>query len=470
MIPRLAILVAVSLAGIGCNAILGNDVHELAAAGSQGGASGASSTPVDAGGGRSGGSSRDGSEATFDVAIGRDVTMGDAEVPDGTSPPCSSGAVRCQGANVNQCIAGQWIQTAQCPFACLNGACTGFCVPGTKQCNDLTPQTCDSTGQWLSGATCPNLCSLGECAGMCVPNNTLSCGSAATCNATAVQTCDGAGTWGSCLPAPSDCLALPSGWQAVAMTQDTCPDGFGAAQTYLTSATGAAFTCTCGCGGTQTCSGSFTLNHYGADAGATCDGTPTTRTAAVTPNCVTGNYGSIAFGDGYTISAVTYGPAPSCTASPTPTVQPNVATQSITLCSANATCPSGACLSAAQGANVCLAKAGTNSCPADYPTRTLMAPTYDDTRSCGPCTCGSTLTCDITGVLLNNDGDGCTTAHPYWMTATSICAQAPSSYPANGVKAIGSSAGSGTCTATSPSSPAGGVTLHDASTMTVCCK
>ncbi len=460
MTSRLPILAAVSLVAIGCNAILGNDVHELAAPAPQ-----------------------DGDEMTLDDATDGDVTIAETGAPEDTgapddtgaledtSPPCSAGMLQCMGGNVNQCIAGQWIQTVQCPFTCLNGGCTGVCVPGTKQCSGLTPQTCDSTGQWLSGASCPNLCSLGECAGMCVPNSMLSCGNATTCNAAAVQTCDGSGTWGTCLPAPSDCLALPAGWQAVAMTHDSCPDGFGTGQTYLTSATGAAFTCTCGCSGTQACAGSFTLNQYGVDGGATCDGTPTTRTNAVTPACVSANYGAITAGSGYTISAVTYGPAPSCTAAPTPTVQPQVTTASVTLCSANDACPSGACLSMAQSANLCLAKPGTNTCPAEYPTRTLMAPTYDDTRSCGPCTCGSTLTCDLTGVLLDNDAAGCsTTGHPYWMIATTACAQAPSTYPLNAVQAVGSSAGSGTCAATSPSSPTGGVALHDASTITVCCK
>src|SRR5437016_5546965 len=90
---------------------------------------------------------------------------------------------------------------------------------------------------------------------------------------------------------PRKVRAGPVDWQPVAITNATCPDGFGSPQTFHTSATGAAFTCSCGCSGTQHCAGSVTLNQFGGDAGVSCGGTPTTRTFGVTANCQSGNYG-----------------------------------------------------------------------------------------------------------------------------------------------------------------------------------
>ena len=284
-----------------------------------------------------------------------------------------------------------------------------------------------------------------------------------------MQTCDATGTWGDCTPAPSTCTSVPVGWQPVAITHATCPDGFGSPQTYLTSATGAAFTCSCSCSGTQHCAGSVTLNQFGGDAGASCGSTPTTRTFGVTPNCQSGNYGNILMGYSYTISGVAYAPAPACTATPTPTTQPAVVTESVTLCTPSLVCTAGACLSASQAMNMCVSQAGTKTCPADYPTRTIMAPSFDDTRGCGACACGSTLTCDLTGVVLNNDA-ACSTGHPYEMTGTTSCAAAPSNYPLNAVQAVDATTGDGTCAMTSPSGPTGAVALHDTTTVTVCCK
>jgi hypothetical protein len=58
------------------------------------------------------------------------------------------------------------------------------------------------------------------------------------------------------------------------------------------------------------------------------------------------------------------------------------------------------------------------------------------------------------------------------MTASTACdsnAIAPSTYPLNAVQALSTSTGGGACTQTAPSTPTGGVSLHDASMLTVCC-
>ncbi len=491
MSPRVrswAVAAVVVIAAAGCNAILGNDVHELATQGGQGvsgttssgtsgGAtstttstsSGASGSTTSSAGGGGGNSSMPDASSTGGSAT-EGGTTADAHAESST-PVCTPTAKDCQARTLRQCSdVGQWVELGQCPYACVNGACAGTCVPGTKQCSLSTPQRCDDTGNWVNGLACPNICSLGDCTGMCAPNTMQPCGSAATCNASAMQTCGADGTWGDCSPAPSACLSIPMGWQAVAMTHTTCPAGFGQPLTFYTSAKGDDFTCQCGCGGTQSCSGSVTLNEFSPDGGANCSGTPATRTFNITPNCVAANYGNILLPNSYTISNVAYGPAPACSATPKATTQPQVVTQSVSLCSPNAICPEGACLSALESRNLCVSKPGVQTCPNGYPNATVMSSTFDDTRSCGSCSCGSTLTCSLTDVLLNNDSSACTTTHAYWMTAnTTSCAAAPTNFPLNAVKALGTVGGDGTCAATSPSAPTGAVTLNANSTVTVCC-
>jgi hypothetical protein len=110
-------------------------------------------------------------------------------------------------------------------------------------------------------------------------------------------------------------------------------------------------------------------------------------------------------------------------------------------------------------------------CPAGYPNASTYAPFYDDSRGCSACSCGSTLTCTLSSVLLNNNSSTCTTVgHPYWMNASTTCAKAPSDYPINAVKAEGTSAGDPACAETSPSTPTGGVALNPGTLTTVCCK
>jgi len=307
---------------------------------------------------------------------------------------------------------------------------------------------------------------------MCVPNTVIQYGSAATCNQFATQTCDATGKYSDCTPAPSNCLAIPMGWQAVAMAQQgTCPQGFGSPQNYYTKADGDAYTCQCNCGGTQKCAGTVTLNEFDPLGGADCTGTPTKRILTITPACGSGG-GNILTPNSYKISDVVYGPQPACTASPKAVTMPPVATQSTTLCTASGTCPGGACLSLLEGRNLCVSHSGNVACPMDFPNATVMSPTYDDGRSCGACSCASTLTCTLTEVELNNDSSIWTRVNnPYWMLANATtCTAAPYSYPLNATKAIDTSTGTGTCAETSPSTPGGTVHLNVANTITVCCR
>ncbi len=422
----------------------------------------------------------DGSAGTSnrDVSIGDEpdvVTRGDAPIADSqydAADGCTPNSTECRGRSLYLCTAtGVWVETLQCPYACVTGACSGNCVPGTAQCSGNTPQSCDETGKWQNAAACPFVCSEGVCTGTCVPGTTQPCGAATTCNAGAIQTCDSTGTLGACTPAPSTCSAVPASWAPVALTQAaTCPSGFGAAQTVYTSATGAAYTCSCGCTGSQSCAGTATLKHNAGDAGLCADQATDTRPLNYGATCSNGNFGNIVAGHAYQLASPTYAPSPQfCPTNPAPTTQPPVVTETATLCTPNLACPTGACLSDTETPALCVYRLGMHACPAGYPNATVVANSYDDSRVCTQCTCGSQLTCVLNGVILYNDS-ACQGGAPYLMTATTTCGLAPANYPLNAVAADGTSAGDPACVETVPSTPAGTVALNGASTATVCCK
>jgi hypothetical protein len=484
-------VLAVGALSAACNAILGNDALPLLD-GSVGGGDASDADHLTQG---DSGGETDGGHADADASRG-----------------CTPDAGMCgDGGAVIECSsAGQWVPGVQCPFVCSGGQCAGTCVPGTKQCSANVPQTCDSAGRWQSGAACSNVCSNGACAlscapgaqqcsgntpqtcdaagqwqdgtmcpfvcsqgkciGSCVPNTTETCGGAPTCNAGASHICDATGTWGPCTPGATPCVSVPAGWQPVATTTTaTCPSGFGTPQAYVTGFTGGGpYVCSCACAGTQACSGTLTLNHY---AGG-CGGSATPDTLSVTPNCGAGSplNPSIISGDGYAITNVSYGPSPACTATPTPTNAPAVFSQNETVCAATLTCPSGACLSSAQSGAMCISQVGANACPPGFATRTLVAQKIGDTRNCGACTCSSTLTCNLTGLLADNDS-ACGTGTPYSTTVTTSCAAATggTNYPLNATKGLTTSSGTGACAPATPSSPVGSVSLDAATTLTVCC-
>jgi hypothetical protein len=338
-----------------------------------------------------------------------------------------------------------------------------------------TPQTCDNTGKWQSGTVCPFVCTQGACTGTCVPGNTISCGDVATCNAGAVQTCDTTGTLGPCTPAPSNCATVPAGWDPVALGSPlgACPSGFDFPQTYYSSASGSPYTCTCGCGGTQSCAGSVTLNEYGDFASCAGAQAPlSTHYTSISPTCTVANNGQIVTGHVYTLTDVVYESSPGCDPNPHPTNQPPPVTQTATVCWPTLSCTSGtsgACLSSSQTADLCVYKAGVNACPQGYSKSNLLASYYDDTRTCGSCSCGSQLVCTLSNVLFDNSYT-CAAGPNLYMYANTSCNAANFTYPANAVQAMGTSAGDPNCVEKTASMPEGDVQLPPSAMVTVCCK
>lgn len=347
------------------------------------------------------------------------------------------------------------------------------CTPGTSQCTDAgSVQQCGDAGQWQAGPTCTSVCVNGQCAGTCQPGATQACGGAATCNAGGTQTCDKFGTWGPCSNAPRPCVATPLGWQPYATASGgVCPAGFTGPQAYISAVSAPPAGCGCSCSGTQVCTATGQLIQY-SQPGCSGPATPLGGPINITSSCVLGGYGSVTAANYYAVTGVTSAATPSCGASSFVSSKPPAQKTTKELCSPALSCPNGACLDPGQEANLCVSKDGDFPCPTAYPTRTLVAIDSVDTRGCGPCACGSTLGCSLQAVNANNDSATCS-ANPYafTMSGSSFCAQAPLSFPVNGIKGTFAASGSGTCSSvTSPAQPTGSVSLNPGNMRTVCCR
>jgi hypothetical protein len=151
---------------------------------------------------------------------------GDAQRSDAdATTECTSGATRCQGNQVQTCLASGWNAPVACASGtCMGGQCTGPCGPaGAKQCSGSNAvETCEpSTLQWGSPEACvqptPD-CSAGACTcsgklcgAQCVEAQT----DPANCGACGRSCQGGACSAGVCQP-----LTLASG-QSVAIAVDT---------------------------------------------------------------------------------------------------------------------------------------------------------------------------------------------------------------------------------------------------------
>ena len=169
-------------------------------------------------------------------------TRDDASDSAAMNGSCEAGPHFCDGNKVIGCDAkGQSFYIAECPFLCVEGACTGICSPGSMQCvaghvrtcgddavwhesNDrcdldasasderiidagldartttecapgatrcadsLRLQSCTAAGTWRDVARCAFVCIDGECSGICTPGATQ-------CVNSHPQVCDERGTW-----------------------------------------------------------------------------------------------------------------------------------------------------------------------------------------------------------------------------------------------------------------------------------
>jgi hypothetical protein len=109
--------------------------------------------------------------ATGAPGMGGDGGAAGSSTPE---PVCEPGKKRCAELVIETCIADEWTPTGDCPFACIDGACSGECAPQTKGCEGLVPRTCGDDAKWQAGAACAKVCEKGECVDRCT-QGTLQC-------------------------------------------------------------------------------------------------------------------------------------------------------------------------------------------------------------------------------------------------------------------------------------------------------
>jgi len=131
-----------------------------------------------------------GQDAATDSSVPDAATDSGTDEPDAstdTPPECTSGS-KCEGLTVYTCSGGSWMEQATCSYLCSEGVCTGECVPTTKDCQGITPRTCDASGHWISGSECPYVCQSGICTGACEPGSK-------DCQGDVPRTCNASGQW-----------------------------------------------------------------------------------------------------------------------------------------------------------------------------------------------------------------------------------------------------------------------------------
>jgi hypothetical protein len=286
----------------------------------------------------------------------------------------------------------------------------------------------------------------------------------------AVLGCDDGNGWTEkqkCSFACAGGACIPMGWSPVALTSGACPAGFASPSVYVAVVSASPYTCTCNCSGTQVCSGSGVLRQYGNGG---CTGSPVQSLPVdFSTGCTQAMSATITGGADYMLSNVSFGPAGTCSATAVATDKPSPTLKNITVCQPDLSCAGGACMSLTEQAGMCVSATGDVACPAGLPTKTVVALSVVDNRACGGCSCGSTLGCTFTSLIV--DGDyACGTGNPYnFIAALNGCVTAPNTYYFNASMANANVNGSGVCQPTSASKPSGNVALDPTTTLTLCC-
>lgn len=149
-------------------------------------------------------------------------------------PPCTPGATRCQGNDVQVCndAGTAWLYSSTCSSTCCGGFCDPPCTPGATRCNGDTVEQCNSTGNgWTATQSCSTSCyaPTGQCEGtditVDVPQNLD--GNVALTGCLTVKS-------GATLTVPSgvltvhaQCIVVEAGASIVVTPTGTTPDGKG---------------------------------------------------------------------------------------------------------------------------------------------------------------------------------------------------------------------------------------------------
>lgn len=105
---------------------------------------------------------------------------------------CTGTELRCDGKQVQVCTGDTWLDVGgPCEFACVDGTCTGSCVPGSTECvSNVSAQICSETGEWET-SFCQFACVDDACGGECKPGM-RQCGGDGELDR---ERCDDGGSW-----------------------------------------------------------------------------------------------------------------------------------------------------------------------------------------------------------------------------------------------------------------------------------
>jgi hypothetical protein len=231
--------IATCVAVSGCNAILGNEVHELAqdaaggaggaATGGTGGQSGMATGGTAAGGAAGAGTAGAGTAGASTAGAGGASGTGGAAGAGGTAGGGTSGTGGTAGAGgaatggaagvggivirdastddgsagsvTRDSSVGNSDATPPGPDGTIqdgNADGEAGCVPNSTECRGRSVFLCTSGGVWIEILQCPAACVTGACTGSCVPGM-------AQCMGMTPQTCDQSGQWQTGAPCPFVC-------------------------------------------------------------------------------------------------------------------------------------------------------------------------------------------------------------------------------------------------------------------------
>lgn len=136
----------------------------------------------------------------------------------GTARVCASGALRCNGGDVEGCAVGgaSWEFKSACSGRCSNGACVAQeCIPNTTRCSSDTRkvEACAADG---TGYSVVQTCDLGCANGLCGASGSAICVAGdKRCNGTALEACTPTGTaWAFLQFCSTDCDSATKTCQA----------------------------------------------------------------------------------------------------------------------------------------------------------------------------------------------------------------------------------------------------------------
>ena len=240
--------------------------------------------------------------------------------------------------------------------------------------------------------------------------------------------------------------------------------------------------CTCNGLATQpTCGGDAKFNYGFGTANNSCN--KTTGQVTCSPGCTqnsatqNGNGGDFAY---LNFSGTITPAGGTCNAPTTSSTIPAATSQPGRLCQLQGspgTCGNGACVpTPSAGYAVCIQKAGTQTCPVDFPNTHYVGDSVSDNRSCGPNACNCTLdvgTCTTPQVSAYFGSINCTIngwgSNPQAADGTCKGTTYNGGGPVNiqSCKYTSSPSGNAACTMKGTFAPQGNLGLNNL--LTICC-